>query len=75
MIENISKPIIKVKHADLERISYSKYKSSCPICDEGVLVVKRHPETLEIESKDCCTNCGQRFEYTDYKNLKWTLKF
>jgi len=75
MIENIEKPVIKVRHADLERISDSKYKSSCPICDGGILLVKRHPETLEIEPRDNCINCGQKFEYTDYKNLKWTLKF
>ncbi len=70
MIENISKPIIKIRHADLERISDSKYTSFCPICDEGTLVVKRHPKTLEIEPIDRCLNCGQRFEYIDYKTLK-----
>ena len=70
MIENISKPIIRIKHAELERIFDSKYKSFCPICDEGVLRVKRHPKTLEIEPIDHCNNCGQRFEYIDYKTLK-----
>ena len=70
MIENINKPIIKIKLADLVRISDSKYTSFCPICDDGTLLVKRHPKTLEIEPIDRCISCGQRFEYMDYKTLK-----
>ncbi|MBA7647726.1 hypothetical protein ES703_55505 [subsurface metagenome] len=70
MMENIDKPVIKVRHSDLERIFGSRYRSSCPICDEGILLVERHPETLEIEPMDNCITCGQRFEYIDYKTLK-----
>ncbi len=69
MTGNINKPIIKIKHADLERIPDSKYNSNCPTCDDGVLLVKRHTETLEIEPIDRCISCGQRFEYMDYKTL------
>jgi len=68
--KNIESPIIYLKHSDLERVSDSLFKSSCPICKRGVLLVHRHPKTFLLEEFDHCVLCGQRFIYTDIQLLK-----
>ena len=63
---NINKPIIEVKHKDLKRDSKNSiYKSVCPVCGIGVLLMSRDQETLKLLEYDCCISCGQRFKYTD----------
>lgn len=66
---NLSKPVIKVRHEDLERFSdESLFKSKCPTCKEGVLLVSRHPKTFVLISEDFCILCGQHYFYTDLKD-------
>lgn len=67
--ENINKPIIKVKHAELTRTGDSAFRSECPTCKEGVLLVMRNQETFELEKLDRCMLCGQQFEYTDLDSI------
>ena len=62
---NIHKEPITIKHADLERYSDSPYKSICPVCNEGLLLVSRNRETFQIESNDMCILCGQHVIYED----------
>lgn len=66
--KNLNKEPIFVRHADLERTSTSddsEYKSNCPVCKVGVLLVMRDQSTLEIIQKDYCVLCGQHVIYTD----------
>ena len=67
---NIHKEAIHVNHAGLERIDESVYRSVCPVCKEGLLLVRRDDETFEILEKDHCVLCGQQFIYNDIKELK-----
>jgi uncharacterized protein (DUF983 family) len=67
---NIKKPCIKIKHSGLTRYGDSYYKSSCPACKEGILLVYRNPETLVLERYDRCILCGQQFEYMDIEDLR-----
>jgi hypothetical protein len=63
---NTHREPIYVKHADLERSGLeSMYRSKCPTCKVGHLMVLRDQHTLEISNKDNCTLCGQHFIYTD----------
>ena len=62
---NLTKKAITVKHADLERTGDSPYRSVCPVCEVGTLLVRRDQETLEIVSEDICLLCGQHFIYED----------
>jgi hypothetical protein len=63
---NLHKEPLRVRHADLERWSTeSAYKSKCPTCSQGLLLVHRHPETFELINLDHCVSCGQRFIYED----------
>jgi len=68
--ENLGKPPIRVRHADLKRWSDSMYKSVCPACPEGLLRVARNPETYELEEMDMCVVCGQVFIYEDIAELR-----
>ena len=54
-----------VNHADLKREGDSAYKSTCPMCEEGMLLVYRNPATLVLEEHDRCIHCGQAFIYDD----------
>lgn len=66
---NYDRPIIEVKHADLKRLdSDSPHKSICPVCEEGALLMDRHPSTMFLSNKDRCVFCAQLFMYTDIPN-------
>lgn len=78
---NIDKPPRRVIHASLTRVNDdSPFRSWCPICDEGILLVRQGfvdegnnwhdlPPDDKVAIKrsraDRCTLCGQVFWYTD----------
>jgi C4-type Zn-finger protein len=64
---NINKPVIEVMHQELERFdsTHSIFKSICPVCKFGVLLVQRDQKTFVLTVYDRCTHCGQRFKYMD----------
>lgn len=62
---NLNKTLIRVAHDELERWDDGAYKSKCPACEEGLLLVRRDHKTLELERLDQCVSCGQQFYYTD----------
>lgn len=66
---NISKEFIEVEHSKLKRIK-EPFRSECPKCLDGVLMVTRDKETLEIMAEDRCILCGQGFIYVDIETLK-----
>lgn len=68
--KNIDNPVKKIRHQDLARSGDSPYKSQCPECFQGLLLVRRNRETLQLESLDNCILCGQMFEYTDIEELR-----
>jgi len=63
--ENLRKPPLTVSHSSLERVGDSDFKSVCPSCGEGVLLVVRDQRTMAVTPPDRCVSCGQRFEYSD----------
>ncbi len=69
--ENLDKPLISVRHADLVRSSPdSLYRSVCPACPDGALLVRRNPVNAQIEAVDVCVACAQTFVYTDIDQLR-----
>lgn len=68
--KNVAEPVIHVRHADLDRTGESVFRSKCPKCRRGVLLVRRHEETFEIIAEDNCIFCGQRFVYEDIERLR-----
>ncbi len=63
--ENIERPILQVTHANLERADASPFRSTCPTCREGLLLVRREGMFGALLNLDSCTLCGQRVLYTD----------
>jgi len=63
---NLKEPPIEIKHTDLERVSEdSSYRSWCPKCNKGVLLVSRPLHVFKLNRTERCTLCGQPFWYTD----------
>jgi hypothetical protein len=69
-LENLRKPTLVLKHSSLHRFSDSAYKSHCPVCRDGVLLVRRDPKTFKLEEDDFCVSCGQTFRYSDIEKLR-----
>jgi hypothetical protein len=68
---NIGEKPIFIKHASLERLSdNSQYRSLCPVCKIGVLLVRRDPVTFELCQEDYCILCCQHIIYTDIGEQK-----
>lgn len=66
---NIDKPIVKIKHEDLEKVSEnSLFRCKCPVCKCGILLVQRNKKTFDLIPDDMCIACGQHFYYTDLEN-------
>ena len=66
---NFDEPTIEINHADLERYDDSVYKSVCPKCKEGILLIYREHKTLNLLAEDVCISCGQHFKYLDIDKL------
>ena len=68
---NFGKPAIRVRHAELRRWSdESPYKSKCPVCPDGILLIRRNQETFVLEELDFCVVCGQEVVYEDIGDLR-----
>jgi hypothetical protein len=68
---NINSPVIRIAHSELERWDEdSAYKSKCPTCKDGVLLIHRDMSTLKLKRHDMCVSCGQQFYYTD-ERIRW----
>jgi len=66
----LHEPVQEVRHANLKRFGDSVFKSVCPACREGLLLVRRDEETFDILAEDTCILCCQRFKYLDIKELR-----
>jgi uncharacterized protein with PIN domain len=63
---NVHEPALRVSWASLERASEeSAFRSRCPKCVGGLLMVYRHPDTFGLTRHDRCIRCGQLVHYTD----------
>jgi len=66
---NINNEIIQVLHSDLERISEASiFRSHCPKCGLGTLMVNRNDDG-SISEYDRCLLCGQVFQYLDIEKF------
>jgi len=66
---NAGNAVLEVYHSELKRYSDSPYKSKCPVCKKGVLLVHRDQKTYELLENDHCVFCGQHFKYLDIDKL------
>lgn len=62
---NWGNTLIKVVHSELVRVGESAYRSLCPVCKNGHLMVTRNRNTLGIMRVDSCTFCCQGVIYQD----------
>jgi hypothetical protein len=67
---NIDKPCTSVRHSELTRVGQSPYKSECPTCKKGLLLIHRDWNTFLLEEFDRCVLCGQLFQYLDIADLR-----
>lgn len=69
-LSRADEPPIHVKHADLVRIGDSMYRSKCPVCSDGHLLVNRDQVTMDLLAADRCVLCGQLFIYDDIEEMR-----
>lgn len=68
---NIYKVPIKIMHSELERADdNSIFRSECPVCNVGILLVTRDKVTFKLIAEDLCILCGQHVVYTDIDELR-----
>lgn len=59
-------PPIEVRHSLLSRATTeSAYRSVCPSCHHGILLVRRDELTMKLQRDDRCISCGQAVRYLD----------
>lgn len=64
-------PTIHVNFYSLERYSEeSSFKSVCPTCKDGMLLMGRDFTTGELLHVDCCVQCGQTVIYDDIEEVR-----
>ena len=70
---NLHAPVLQVKHRELERVGDSLFRSRCPVCKQGFLLVYRDQGSFELLLEDRCMLCGQSVFYTDREpgQLMW----
>jgi len=68
---NREKEIIDVYWSQLKSADrYSVYKRECPFCENGMLLLGRNRETMQLEEYDQCIGCRQRVRYLDIEKLR-----
>lgn len=61
---NIVKPAQIIKHSELMRVADSEYRSLCPECGTGLLMMRRNDD-MSLSQWDNCLSCGCKFQYID----------
>lgn len=61
---NANQPVLKVWHKRLKRIDGSNYRSQCPKCQLGTLLMHRTDDG-DLDDVDNCVLCGQQIKYMD----------
>ena len=70
-MNNVNEPVMEVRHADLERATDdSAFKSKCPKCKTGVLLIRRDQVSFRLLEYDSCIACGQQVLYLDIDDLR-----
>ena len=64
-LRNWSAEPIPVRHSDLERHGESPYRSICPKCGTGILLLARDLKTFRLLAEDRCISCAQPVYYLD----------
>ena len=68
---NMEAAVQEVKHADLQRYSdESTFKSKCPVCPDGILLIYRAKDNGRLREYDRCISCGQAVRYLDIDKLR-----
>ena len=68
---NLYSQPVHVKHSDLVRFDdESMYRSICPVCGDGVLLVGRDVTTFGLLAEDRCLLCGQAVIYDDIERMR-----
>jgi predicted RNA-binding Zn-ribbon protein involved in translation (DUF1610 family) len=71
ILKNYEKPPLMVEHKKLERFSSeSIFRSKCPNCEDGILLMARDQKTGKILEEDVCISCGRRVRYLDIKDFE-----
>lgn len=62
---NLTEAPITLRHSKLKRSDEeSAFRSECPKCEDGILLMRRDPENgFRLMNIDVCTFCGQHFIY------------
>lgn len=65
--KNVNESFKIVRHADLQRVTEdSPFRSWCPVCDKGLLLVRRLALLdMRLSKMDNCSMCGQQFFYEE----------
>lgn len=61
---NLMKKPREVRHSSLKRAGESEFRSICPACKKGILLVFRGDDGVLLK-RDMCVLCGQIYHYTD----------
>lgn len=70
-LKNAKAKTLEVRHSELKPWSDdSAYKGECPACEEGILLVRRDGDTLELLEYDRCIVCAQSVRYLDIDKLR-----
>lgn len=70
-LKNAKEPVVNVFHSELQRYSDdSVYKSTCPFCKDGLLLVGRDQATFQLSEYDHCVVCAQTVRYMDIRELR-----
>lgn len=65
---NFKLPPLEVEHAKLTPRGDSPYRSVCPHCKFGTLMVSRD-ENGKLRKDDLCILCARRFVYLDFNEM------
>lgn len=63
-LANVGKAPIEVYHCRLTRSGEGPYKSCCPCCPHGMLLIYRGQD-YKLRREDRCVCCAQAFRYLD----------
>ena len=64
----VKNPLL-TKYSELIPMGEDTYKVECPMCKDGVLLLRRHPEKMHLLADDNCVSCGQAVHFIDLGSI------